>query len=78
MRAMRVIGYITLLASSAVTVVAAADEVTLSGASCFPIGSPPSKPFEAVVTAINDPFIPAEYMAYMPVYADAEDGEGGV
>ncbi len=54
MRAMRVIGYITLLASSAVTVVAAADEVTLSGASCFPIGSPPSKPFEAVVNAIND------------------------
>ncbi len=29
-------------------------EVVLSGASCFPIGSPPSKPFEAVVNAINE------------------------
>ncbi len=31
-----------------------AAEVTLSGASCFPIGSPPSKPFEAVVKAVNE------------------------
>ncbi len=28
-------------------------EVTLSGASCFPIGSPPGKPFERVVEEIN-------------------------
>ncbi len=28
-------------------------EVTLSGASCFPIGSPPSRPFEAVVDEVN-------------------------
>ena len=33
---------------------AMSEEVTLSGASCFPIGSPPSKPFEAVVAAINE------------------------
>lgn len=30
-----------------------AAEVTLNAASCFPIGSPTSKPFEAVVDAIN-------------------------
>jgi TRAP-type C4-dicarboxylate transport system substrate-binding protein len=28
-------------------------EVTLSGASCFPIGSPPGKPFEKLVEAVN-------------------------
>ncbi len=28
-------------------------EVTLNGASCFPIGSPPSRPFEAVVVEVN-------------------------
>ena len=28
-------------------------EVTIKGASCFPIGSPPSKPFEGVVKDIN-------------------------
>ena len=28
-------------------------EVTIRGASCFPIGSPPGRPFEAVVKAIN-------------------------
>jgi len=28
-------------------------EVTIKGASCFPIGSPPSKPFEGAVKAIN-------------------------
>ncbi|SVB76980.1 uncharacterized protein METZ01_LOCUS229834, partial [marine metagenome] len=32
---------------------AAAGEVTLTGASCFPIGSPPGKPFEAFVAGIN-------------------------
>ena len=32
---------------------ASAGEVTLSGASCFPIGSPPGKPFEAVVAELN-------------------------
>ena len=30
-----------------------AAEVTLRGASCFPIGSPPSKPFEGVVKGVN-------------------------
>ncbi|MEM7252926.1 MAG: hypothetical protein AAF493_16035, partial [Pseudomonadota bacterium] len=29
-------------------------EVILRGASCFPIGSPPGKPFEAVVDAVNE------------------------
>jgi len=33
---------------------ALSEEVTLTGASCFPIGSPVSKPFEAVVDAINE------------------------
>ncbi len=28
-------------------------ETTISGASCFPIGSPPSRPFEALVKEIN-------------------------
>ena len=28
-------------------------ETTISGASCFPIGSPPSRPFEALVNEIN-------------------------
>ena len=32
---------------------ASAGEVTLSGASCFPIGSPPGKPFEAFVAELN-------------------------
>ena len=30
-----------------------AAEVMLTGASCFPIGSPPGKPFEAFVEEIN-------------------------
>ncbi|MDP6531248.1 MAG: hypothetical protein QF375_05115 [Arenicellales bacterium] len=30
-----------------------AAEVTLSGACCFPIGSPPGKPFEVLVEAVN-------------------------
>mgnify|MGYP006196331231 FL=1 len=30
-----------------------AAEVTLSGASCFPIGSPPGRPFEALVKEVN-------------------------
>jgi len=33
---------------------ALAAEVTLNGASCFPVGSPVSKPFEAVVKGINE------------------------
>ncbi len=33
---------------------AVAAEVTLNGASCFPVGSPPGRPFEAVVKAINE------------------------
>ena len=32
----------------------ASAEVTLKGASCFPIGSPPSRPYEAVVKTINE------------------------
>ncbi|MDP6391398.1 MAG: TRAP transporter substrate-binding protein DctP [Arenicellales bacterium] len=32
---------------------AAASEVTLTAASCFPIGSPPGKPFEALVAEVN-------------------------
>ncbi len=32
---------------------AMSDETTLTGASCFPIGSPPGKPFEHVVEEIN-------------------------
>jgi len=44
--AIAVAGFMALPAQS--------QEVTLSGASCFPIGSPPSKPFEAVVNAINE------------------------
>ncbi len=44
--AIAVTGFMALPANS--------QEVTLSGASCFPIGSPPSKPFEAVVNAINE------------------------
>jgi TRAP-type C4-dicarboxylate transport system substrate-binding protein len=32
---------------------AQAAEVTITSASCFPIGSPPSRPYEAVVEAIN-------------------------
>ncbi len=43
----------TGLMAAAVTSAAQADEVTLKGASCFPIGSPPSKPFEAFVDDLN-------------------------
>ncbi len=48
---------VTLAAVLAVTglmATTAKAEVTLTAASCFPIGSPPSKPFEAVVNAINE------------------------
>ena len=49
------------LAAAAITVVGAAytvpttasAETRLTAASCFPIGSPPGRPFEAVVKAIN-------------------------
>ena len=40
---------LTLVAGSAT-----AAEVTLRGASCFPIGAPPGRPFEAVVKAVNE------------------------
>lgn len=40
-------------AMGSVTTTASA-ETTLSAASCFPVGSPPSRPFEAVVKAINE------------------------
>ena len=47
----------TILAAAAVFGLAVspalAEEVTLTGASCFPIGSPVSKPFEAVVDEVN-------------------------
>ena len=47
----------TLLAATAaislLVMPAQADEITLKGASCFPIGSPPSKPFEAFVDDLN-------------------------
>ncbi|MCP5089068.1 MAG: hypothetical protein GY952_19990 [Rhodobacteraceae bacterium] len=33
---------------------AMSDEVTLTGASCFPIGSPPGAPFERLVAEINE------------------------
>ena len=49
-----------LLGASAMGFVAAAtatpaysQEVTVNGASCFPIGSPPSKPYERLVNEIN-------------------------
>jgi hypothetical protein len=32
---------------------ASAAEITLTAASCFPIGSPPGKPFEAFVVELN-------------------------
>jgi len=41
------------LAAFALAPPATAAEVTLNGASCFPIGSPVSKPFEAVVDEVN-------------------------
>lgn len=48
-----------VLAAAAVALLAGAlapaqaEEVTLNGASCFPIGSPVSKPFEALVDEVN-------------------------
>ena len=48
-----------ILAAAAIAVVgfssqpAQSAEITLKGASCFPIGSPPSRPYEAVVKEIN-------------------------
>jgi TRAP-type C4-dicarboxylate transport system substrate-binding protein len=46
-------GAAAIVSAGAVTPALSA-EATLSGASCFPIGSPVSKPFEAVVNAINE------------------------
>lgn len=43
-----------LLASFASYSPAQSAEVTLNAASCFPIGSPPSRPFEALVKTINE------------------------
>ena len=40
--------------ASALGATGAGAETTLTAASCFPIGSPPSRPFEAVVKAINE------------------------
>ena len=39
--------------SALIAIPAQAGEVTLSGASCFPIGSPPGRAFEALVKAVN-------------------------
>ncbi|MEQ9642809.1 MAG: TRAP transporter substrate-binding protein DctP [Alphaproteobacteria bacterium] len=41
-------------AALALSAAARADEATLNAASCFPIGSPVSKPFEALVDAVNE------------------------
>ena len=49
-----VAGGAMMLAALGGSMSASAAEVTLSAASCFPIGSPPGKPFEAVVAAINE------------------------
>ncbi|MEE2716928.1 MAG: TRAP transporter substrate-binding protein DctP [SAR324 cluster bacterium] len=47
-------GWVLATALSAILALPAhAGEVTLSGASCFPIGSPPGRSFEALVKAIN-------------------------
>ncbi len=48
------IGAVMALTSFGVSAPTVAQEVTLSGASCFPIGSPPGVPFEKVVDAINE------------------------
>ncbi len=40
-------------AAAALGSTGAGAETTISGASCFPIGSPPSRPFEALVKEIN-------------------------
>ena len=45
------LGIAVLLALGTAPVMA--DEATLTAASCFPIGSPPSKPFEALVEEVN-------------------------
>lgn len=44
---------ISIAAAAAVASQTAAEEAVLRGVSCFPIGSPPSLPFEAVVEEIN-------------------------
>jgi TRAP-type C4-dicarboxylate transport system substrate-binding protein len=45
-------GSVAIAAAGAATPVHSA-EVTLSGASCFPVGSPPSRPYEALVKEVN-------------------------
>ena len=44
---------VAVLAAGAVPSAVSAAEVTLRGASCFPIGSPPGRPFEALAKEIN-------------------------
>jgi TRAP-type C4-dicarboxylate transport system substrate-binding protein len=44
---------LVLVFSGLVAAPVLAGEVTLSGGSCFPIGSPPGRPFEALVKEIN-------------------------
>ncbi|MXW90301.1 MAG: ABC transporter substrate-binding protein [Rhodospirillaceae bacterium] len=44
---------VAALAAGAAPVAVNAAEVTLRGASCFPIGSPPGRPFEALVKEMN-------------------------
>jgi TRAP-type transport system periplasmic protein len=43
-----------LMVVGGMSIPTASAQVTLRGASCFPIGSPPSRPFEAVVKAMNE------------------------
>ena len=45
-----------VLAAAAISVAAPAlsAEVTLRGANCFPIGSPPGKPFDAFIKKLNE------------------------
>lgn len=48
------VAVVSLAAAAALTGPAQAAEVTLNAVSCFPVGSPPSKPFEALVNAVNE------------------------
>jgi TRAP-type C4-dicarboxylate transport system substrate-binding protein len=52
-RAIKVLGAAAIITANAINP-AFANAVTLKGASCFPIGSPVSRPFEALVNAVNE------------------------
>lgn len=53
MRHANCLSILVALATGIVALPAAAAEATLNGASCFPIGSPVSKPWEAYVAEVN-------------------------